>query len=100
MDINVCGLFIYSIYTVEALVSGHPRVAKMVPITVAGRLRECENTELVSESRKTGFCEDGRKKSCFPLTRVSVRRAYTCRSLRSRDIFPSPGGSDGRNEHQ
>ena len=64
MDINVCGLFIYSIYTVEALVSGHPRVAKMVPvvpITVAGRLRECENTELVSESRKTGFCEDGRK---------------------------------------
>ena len=61
MDINVCGLFIYSIYTVEALVSGHPRVAKMVPITVAGRLWECENTELVSESRKTGFCEDGRK---------------------------------------
>ena len=46
MDINVCGLFIY-IYTVEALVSGHPRVAKMVPVTVAGHLRECKNTEFV-----------------------------------------------------
>ena len=58
MDINVCGLFIYSIYTVEALVSGHPRVAKIVPVTVAGRLRECE---IQRESRKTGFCEGDRK---------------------------------------
>ena len=60
MDINVCGLFIY--ITVEALVSGQPRVAKMVPVTGAGHLRECENTEFIWESRKTGVCEGGRRK--------------------------------------
>ena len=31
----------------EALVSGHPRVAKKVPVPGAGRLRECKNTEFV-----------------------------------------------------
>ena len=53
---------------VEALISGHPRVAKMVPITWACRLRECKNTEFVWELRKTGFCEGSLKYSCFPLT--------------------------------
>ena len=48
----------------------------MVPVTGAGRLRECKNTEFVWELRKTAFCEDGRKQS-FPLTRVSVRRVST-----------------------
>ena len=53
--------------TVEALLSGHPRDvrtpwdAKMVPVTGAGRLRECKNTKFVWELRKTAFCEDGRK---------------------------------------
>ena len=42
--------------------SGHPRVAKMVPVTVAGRLGECKNTEFVEEWRKTGFCEGGERK--------------------------------------
>ena len=56
------------ISTVEALVSGHPRVAKIVPITGAGRLRECKSKEFVWELRKTGFCEGGLKYSCFPLT--------------------------------
>ena len=48
----------------------------MVPVTGAGRLRECKNTEFVWELRKTAFCEDDRKES-FPLTRLSVRRATT-----------------------
>ena len=42
--------------------SGQPRVAKMVPVTVPGRLRECKNTEFVWESRKKGFCEGGGRK--------------------------------------
>ena len=42
-------------YTVEALVSGHPRGAKKVSVTGAGRLRECENTEFVWELNKSGF---------------------------------------------
>ena len=33
--------------TVEALVRGHPREAEKVSATVAGRLRECVNTEFV-----------------------------------------------------
>ena len=57
-----------SLSAVEALVSGHPRVAKMVPITGAGRLRECKNTKFVWELRKTGFCGGGVKYSCFSLT--------------------------------
>ena len=32
--------------TVEALVSGNSRDTKKVPVTGAGRLRECKNTEL------------------------------------------------------
>ena len=68
MDINVCGLFIY--ITVEALVSGQPRVAKIVPVTRAGHLRECENTEFVWESRKTGFCEGGGRKC--PLGKLTL----------------------------
>ena len=40
---------------------GHPRDAKMVPVTGAGRLRECKNTKFVWELRKTAFCEDDRK---------------------------------------
>ena len=56
------------ISAVEALVSGNPRVAKMVSITWAGRLRECKNTEFVWKLRKTSFCEGGLKYSCFPLT--------------------------------
>ena len=60
-------------YTVEAVVSGHPRdgghprnggyprVAKKVSVTGAGRLWECQNTVFVWELRKTGFCEGGRK---------------------------------------
>ena len=55
-------LWIIYIYTMEALVSGHPRVAKMVPLTGAGHFRECENTEFVWESRKTGFFEGGGRK--------------------------------------
>ena len=39
--------------------SGHPRNAKKVSITGAGRLRESKNTEFVWELRKTGFCEGG-----------------------------------------
>ena len=34
-------------YTDEAPISGHPREAEKVPATVAGRLRECVNTEFV-----------------------------------------------------
>ena len=64
------------ISAVEALGSGNPRVAKMVPITWAGRLRECKNTEFVWELGEIAFCEGGRKKS-FLLTRVLVRRAST-----------------------
>ena len=45
--------------TVEALVSGHPRDAKKVSVTEAGRLRECKNTEFVWELRKEAFCEGG-----------------------------------------
>ena len=47
--------------TVEALVGGHSRDAKMVFVTEAGRLRECKNTEFVWELRERGFCEGGRK---------------------------------------
>ena len=41
--------------TVEALVSGHPRGAKKVSVTGAGRLQECENRQFVWEFNKTGF---------------------------------------------
>ena len=41
----------------KTLVSGHPRDAKKVYVTEAGRLRELKNTEL----RKMGSCEGGRK---------------------------------------
>ena len=41
--------------TVEALISGHPQVAKKVSITGAGHLRECENTEFVWEFNKMGL---------------------------------------------
>ena len=41
--------------------SGHPSDAKKVPVTGAGRLRECKSTEFVWELRKTGFCEGGRE---------------------------------------
>ena len=34
---------------------GHPRDAKKVPVTGAGRLRQCKNTEFVWELRKTGL---------------------------------------------
>ena len=48
--------------TLEALVSGHlPRDVKKVLVTGADRVRECKNTEFVSELRKTGFCEGGVK---------------------------------------
>ena len=50
-----------NIRRVEALVSGHGRDAKKVPVTGAGRLRECKNTEFVWEVRKTRFCEGGLK---------------------------------------
>ena len=40
-------------YTVEILVSGHPRNAKKVSVTTGdGRLRECKNTEFVWELGK------------------------------------------------
>ena len=39
----------------EALEGGHPRDAKKVFVTGAGRLRECKDTEFVWELRKTGF---------------------------------------------
>ena len=42
-------------FTVEALVSGHPQDVKRMSITGAGGLRECKNTEVVWELRKTGF---------------------------------------------
>ena len=42
-------------FTVEALVSGHPQGVKRMSITGAGGLRECKNTEVVWELRKTGF---------------------------------------------
>ena len=35
--------------------SGHPRDAKKVPVTGAGRLRECKTTEFVWELEKRGF---------------------------------------------
>ena len=41
--------------TVEALVSRNHQDIKKVSITGAGHLRECKNTELVWELRKTGF---------------------------------------------
>ena len=44
----------------EALISGHPRDAKKVTETGAGRLWECKNTEFVSELSEPGFCEGGR----------------------------------------
>ena len=44
----------------EVLVSGHPQGAKKVPVSGAGCLRECKNTEFVWELRKTGLCKDGR----------------------------------------
>ena len=34
---------------------GHPRDAKKVPLTGAGHLQECKNTEFVWELRKTGL---------------------------------------------
>ena len=62
--------------TVEALVSGHLWDAKGgLRNSGAFRSRECKNTELVWELRKTRFCEGGRKWNC-PHTRVSVRRAF------------------------
>ena len=48
-------------YTVEALISRHPRVAKKVSVAGAGRLWECQNKEFVRELNKTGFCEGGGK---------------------------------------
>ena len=42
-------------FTVEALVSGHPQDVKRMSITGACCLRECKNTEVVWELRKTGF---------------------------------------------
>ena len=48
-----------SIVKWKLTVSGHPRDAKKVFITGAGRLRESKNTEFVWELRKTGFCEGG-----------------------------------------
>ena len=40
-------------YTVEILVSGHPRDAKKVSVAAgAGRLRECKNTEFIWELGK------------------------------------------------
>ena len=35
--------------------------AKKVTETGAGRLRECKNTEFVSDLSEPGFCEGGRK---------------------------------------
>ena len=62
--------------TGKALEFGHPRDAKMVSVTAAGRLRECKNTEFVWELRKTGFCGGVFKKSCL-LTSMAIRRAST-----------------------
>lgn len=45
------------LFTVEALMSGHPQNTKKVSVTNAGRLRGCKNTEFLWELRKTGFCE-------------------------------------------
>ena len=53
-------------YTVEALVTGHPRDAKTVSVRGASRLQEWE-------FGKTGYCEGGRKHRCL-LTIVSVGR--------------------------
>ena len=49
------------LFTVEALMSGHPQNTKKVSVTKAGRLRGCKNTEFLWELRKTGFCEGERK---------------------------------------
>ena len=45
--------FICMVYliTVEALVSGHPRDAKGLSATGAGRLRKCKNTEFAVPDR-------------------------------------------------
>ena len=51
-------------------------------ITRAGGIRKCKNTEFVWELREAGFCESGRKKS-YPLTRVSIRKAFTVVSFDS-----------------
>lgn len=45
------------LFTVEALMSGHPQNTKKVSVTKAGRLQGCKNTEFLWELRKTGFCE-------------------------------------------
>ena len=52
---NCCIILTKIMITVEALVSGHPQGVKRMSITGAGGLRECKNTEVVWELRKTGF---------------------------------------------
>ena len=52
---NCCIILTKIMITVEALVSGHPQGVKRMSIPGAGGLRECKNTEVVWELRKTGF---------------------------------------------
>jgi len=52
---NCCVILTMMMITVEALVGGHPQGMKRMSITGAGGLRECKNTEVVWELRKTGF---------------------------------------------
>ena len=47
--------------TVKAPVSEHPREARIVFVTGAGRLPELVNTKFVWEPGKMGFCQGGRK---------------------------------------
>ena len=51
--------------------------AKKVTETGAGRLRECKNTEFVSDLSEPGFCEGGRK-----------YRVYVYESVRSLGGLP------------
>ena len=75
----------------EVLVRGHPRDAKKVPLTGAGRLRECKNTELFWELRKTGLrgrpfvaCENIRFSSLFAAGDVSRETSPAAKSEEKR----------------
>lgn len=49
------------LFTVEALMSGHPQNTKKVSVTKAGRFWGCKNIEILWKLRKTGFCVGKRK---------------------------------------
>ena len=61
--------------TMEALVSGHPQGTKRMSLTGAGGLRECKNTEVVWELRKTGFVKAVVSRAVFPYDTEDVKTA-------------------------